>query len=283
MARKLRLLVAGNSARPGVRAASRDLCRIIGRFRGLRCVGLELARRKRLTGRGADMVLALGGDGTMLSVCRQMECHQLPVLGIKFGHKGFLAEVQPGQMQEAVERLAAGAYAVSDRLRIEGEVLRSGVPLRQLHALNDLVIHSGPLARVIFLDVRVDDVQVASYDADGVIVSTPTGSTAYSLAAGGPIVAPEIDAMVITPICAHTLAARAMVVGGASRIEIGTTSRERVAALTADGQVAVRLRSGDMVRILRGRHPFRLVELGGRGLYQSIRENLHWAPGRKGR
>jgi NAD+ kinase len=205
------------------------------------------------------------------------------VLGIKFGHKGFLAEVLPDEMKEACERLASGRYEVSPRQRIEAAVFRSGRHLTAYTALNDVVVHSGPVARVNFLEVRVDGELVASYDADGVIVATPTGSTAYSLAAGGPIVAPDLDAIVITPICAHTLAARSMVVGGGSEVEVRAESRERDAAMTIDGQELVRLRNGDAVRVRRDRHPFLLVELGERPRYQAIRENLHWAPGTKGR
>jgi len=279
--KRLRIAIVGNPDKTGVKAAARDLARLIRAQRWLRLAGVKLSRNAELSRVPADILLALGGDGTMLSVCRRMGGRQRPVLGIKFGHKGFLAEVQPEEMKAAVERLAARAFTISGRLRVEGEVRRDGRANCRLIALNDLVVHSGPLARVIFLEVRVDGELVASYDADGVILSTPTGSTAYSLASGGPIIAPEIDAFVVTPICAHTLAARSMVVGADSRIEVRLISRERAASLTADGQVAVKIQTGDAVRVRRAKKPFLLVELGVRGRYQAIRDNLHWAPGTK--
>jgi len=281
MARPLRIQLVGNPDKPGVRDGAALLRKILGAHRNITVAGTDLSRSTDLSRASADMFLALGGDGTVLSVCRRLGARARPVLGVKFGHKGFLAEVLPEEMEEAGHRLAAGHYRVSPRMRVEAAVLRRGRRVAGLTALNDLVIHSGPLARVIFLDVRVDGELVSSYDADGVIIATPTGSTAYSLAAGGPIVAPEIDALVVTPICAHTLAARPMVVGPGSVIEVRVVSRERTAALTADGQVPVKLLSGDAVRVRRAQQPFLLVELGERQRYQAIRENLHWAPGTK--
>ncbi len=279
----LRVHIVGNIQKPGVRAGAADLRRMLLAHRNVRVTGMTTARDGDLSRVPADVFLALGGDGTVLSTCRRLGARQRPVLGIKFGHKGFLAEVLPAEMEETAARLAAGSYAVSARNRLEAAVLRSGRRVSAYTVLNDVVVHSGPVARVIFLDVRVDGEVVSSYDSDGVIMSTPTGSTAYSLAAGGPIVAPELDAVVITPICAHTLAARSMVVGGGSTVEVRAESRERDAAMTVDGQELVKLRNGDVVRVRRAKQPFLLVELGNRAKYQAIRENLHWAPGTKGR
>ncbi|HOX06970.1 MAG TPA: NAD(+)/NADH kinase [Planctomycetota bacterium] len=283
MARRLGIHIVVNPQKRGVQAGAAELRRLLAAHRNIRVAGMSTARNADLSRLPADMVLALGGDGTVLSVCRRMAERQLPVLGIKFGHKGFLAEVLPDEMAEACARLAAGRYEVSPRQRIEAVVLRKGRRVADYVALNDVVVHSGPVARVIFVGVRVDGELVASYDADGVIASTPTGSTAYSLAAGGPIVAPDLDAAVITPICAHTLAARSMVVSGASTVEVRAESRDRDAAMTVDGQELVRIRNGDVIRLRRSKHPFMLVELGNRARYQAIRENLHWAPGTKGR
>jgi len=283
MSKRLRIQLVGNPDKPGVRDGAVLLRKILGAHRNITVAGTDLSRSTDLSRASADMFLALGGDGTVLSVCRRLGPRARPVLGVKFGHKGFLAEVLPEEMEEAGHRLAAGHYRVSPRMRVEAAVLRGGRRVAGLTALNDLVIHSGPLARVVFLDVRVDGELVSGYDADGLILATPTGSTAYSLAAGGPIVAPDLDALVITPICAHTLAARSMVVSAKSRVEVRVESRERTAALTADGQVPVKLLTGDVVRVRRAPQPFLLVELGNRARYQAIRENLHWAPGTKGR
>ena len=272
MPKHLRIFIVGNPGKPGVREGAELLRKLLGAHRNIRVAGVDLSRSGDLSRVRADILLALGGDGTMLSVCRRLGARQRPVLGIKFGHKGFLAEVQPEEMEAAGGRLADGHYRVSPRMRVEAAVLRKGRTVARLTALNDIVVHSGPVARVIFLEVRVDGELVSSYDADGVILATPTGSTAYSLAADGPIVAPDLDALVITPICPHTLAARPMVVGAGSRVEVRVRSRERTAALTADGQVLVRLQNGDLVRVRRAARSFFLVELGKRARYQAIRE-----------
>jgi NAD+ kinase len=281
MGKTLRVFIAGNADKAGVRAAAADLCRLISLHRGLKCAGTDLSKRKPLSGVRADMVLALGGDGTVLNICRRMGKSQKPVLGIRFGYKGFLAEVLPEEMEMAVERLAACRYSVSERMRIEAEVLGGRRKGGKLVALNEFAVHAGPMARRIDVNVRVDGEQVLAYDGDGIIVATPTGSTAYSLAAGGPIVAQDMAAMVITPVSPHTLAARPLVAGPDSKVEIDVHCRERRAAVTADGQEARNLRSGDSVRVCRHPRPFLLVELGVRGRYQPVRDNLGWIPGSK--
>ncbi len=278
MVRTLRVLIAGNAAKRGVRAAAGDLCRLIGLHRTLKCVGIDLAKRKSLTGAPADMILALGGDGTVLNICNRMGSRQKPVLGIRFGHKGFLAEVLPEEMEAAIERLALRRYTLSERMRVEADVFRGGRRSRKLIALNEVAIHAGPIARVVDVDVKVDGEQVLAYDGDGIIVATPTGSTAYSLAAGGPIVAQDVQAMLVTPVSPHTLAARPLVVGPESEIEVLVRCRERSAAVTADGQDLCKLRSGDSIMVRRHKTPFQLVELGVRGRYQPVRDNLGWIP-----
>jgi NAD+ kinase len=278
MARTLRILIAGNADKRGVRAAAGDLCRLISMHRTLKCVGTDLARRKSLSSVRADMILALGGDGTVLNICNRMGARQKPVLGIRFGHKGFLAEVLPEEMEAAIERLALRRYTVSERMRVEADVLSGGRRAKKLIALNEIAIHAGPIARVVDVNVKVDGEQVLAYDGDGIIVATPTGSTAYSLAAGGPIVAQDVQAMVVTPVSPHTLAARPLVVGPESEVEVLVHCRERSAAVTADGQDLYKLQSGNSVGIRRHKKPFQLVELGVRGRYQPVRDNLGWIP-----
>lgn len=283
MAKRLGVFIAGNAEKTGVRAAARDLVRLIGLHRNLRYVGLDLSRRKAFTGLRAEVVLALGGDGTVLNICRRMGGRQKPVLGIRFGYKGFLAEVLPEEMEAAVERLALGKYSISERMRIEAQVLSGRRRGRKLVALNEIAVHAGPVARRIDVNVKVDGEGVLAYDGDGIIAATPTGSTAYSLAAGGPIVAQDLEAVVITPVSPHTLAARPLVVGPESQVEIDVHCRERRAAVTADGQDACKLKSGDSVLVRRHPKPFLLVELGTRGRYQPVRDNLGWIPGSKRR
>jgi NAD+ kinase len=275
----LRILIAGNADKRGVRAAARDLRRLIGQHRNLKYVGIDLAKNRSLKTARTDVVLALGGDGTVLNICRRMDARQRPVMGIRFGYKGFLAEVLPEEMDSAVERLALGRYTVSQRMRVEADVMRGRRRARRMVALNEIAIHAGPMARRIDVNVKVDGEQVLAYDGDGIIVATPTGSTAYSLAAGGPIVAQELEAMVITPVSPHTLAARPLVVGPTSRVDVDVQCREHKAAVTADGQDVVMLPRGTSVTMRRHARPFQLVELGVRGRYQPIRDNLGWMPG----
>jgi NAD+ kinase len=278
MAGKLRILVAGNTNKSGVRSAARELARMIDRHRGLSCAGVELGRRKRLAGRRVGLIMALGGDGTVLSICQQMDDLQIPVLGVKFGFKGFLAEVLPEEMGEALDRLAAGRYNVSERMRVAAQVVSGGRRAAELLALNEVAVHAGPVARVVEINVEVDGEQVLGYLGDGIVVATPTGSTAYSLAAGGPIVAQDLDAMVVAPVSPHTLAARPMVVAPHSVIDVEVRCRERRAAITADGLVVRKLLSGDRVVVRRHPKPFLLAELGVRGRYQPVRDNLGWMP-----
>jgi NAD+ kinase len=270
-----------------VRAAARQLRKLIGRHRGLECAGTSLARSGDLSGVRAELVLALGGDGTVLNMCHRMGRRQKPVLGIRFGRKGFLAEVVPEEMETAIERLALGRYSISERMRVQAEVFcdavvggrsRSRRKARKLAALNEIAVHAGPIARVVDVRVEVDGEGVLAYDGDGIIVATPTGSTAYSLAAGGPIVAQDVRAMVVTPVSPHTLAARPLVVGPHSRVGVQVHCRERKAAVSADGQDVCNLRSGDRVTVRCHPRPFLLVELGARGRYQPIRDNLGWIP-----
>ncbi len=275
----LRILIAGNADKRGVRAAVKDLSRLIGLRGNLKCVGIDLSRSRSLSTARADLVLALGGDGTVLNICRRMGARQKPVLGIRFGYKGFLAEVLPEEIGAAVERLALGRYTVSQRMRVEADVMRGRRRSRRLVALNEIAIHAGPMARRIDVNVQVDGEAVLAYDGDGIIVATPTGSTAYSLAAGGPIVAQDLEAMVVTPVSPHTLAARPLVVGPASRVNVDVRCREHKAAVTADGQDVLMLPRGTSVTVRRHPRPFQLVELGVRGRYQPIRDNLGWMPG----
>jgi NAD+ kinase len=283
MARRktLRVLIAGNADKTGVRAAARDLVRLIGVHRNLKCTGTDLSKNKPFRNLRADVVLALGGDGTVLNICRRLGRRQKPVLGIRFGYKGFLAEVLPEEMESAIQRLALGEYTLSERMRVEADVQSGGRRTKGLVALNEIALHAGPMARVVDVRVRVDGEQVLAYDGDGIIVATPTGSTAYSLAAGGPIVAQDVKAMVVTPVSPHTLAARPMVVGPGSEVRIDVHCRERKAAVTADGQDAAMLPSGSSVTVRGHKRPFLLVELGVRGRYQPVRDNLGWIPGSK--
>jgi NAD+ kinase len=223
----------------------------------------------------AELLVVLGGDGSVLAAARAVGDRDVPILGINLGHLGFLTEVGPDDAEAALDRVLAGAAHVVERQRIAVRVQRGGREIAAGVALNDAVITKGTaLARMIELDVRVDGEHIALFRSDGLIVATPTGSTAYNLSAGGPVVEPTVEALVINPICPHILSLRPLVVRADCAIEVVLRAEE--ATLTRDGQVGTNLEPGDSVRIARAAHPARFVELGPRDHFETLRTKLGW-------
>lgn len=221
-----------------------------------------------------DVVVALGGDGTLLRAARIVESAQIPVLGIKIRSLGFLTEDEP---ERAMRELMAGKYAITDRLRLEAGIRRDGSTIGTHGALNDAVIHGIGLSRVLHLRMTIDGVLLGEYLADGVIVSTPTGSTAYSLAAGGPILNPgTIDAFVVTPLCSHSLSVRPVVVSADETCAIEVVEAGNGAMLTVDGQETARMDAGDVVELSRSPLVTRLVVTEGYRFYDVVRRKLKW-------
>lgn len=231
------------------------------------CSLAELARR-------ADLLVVLGGDGTLLSMARAAEARAVPILGINLGTLGFLAEVSVDEMEPALARALAGEMRVERRLRLTVEHLREGRVVGRWLALNDAVV-AASLARLIEIETRADGQLVTTYHADGLIVATPTGSTAYSLSAGGPILLPGLGAFVLTPICAHTLSQRPLVVPDAAVLEIAPRAGAP-ARLTVDGQEGVELAPGDRVRVERSEHPLLLLVSPERSRFDVLRAKLRW-------
>jgi NAD+ kinase len=223
----------------------------------------------------ADLVIVLGGDGTLLSVARAVSDHPVPILGVNLGTLGFLTEIALDELFAALELVLAGDYRVEKRMRLEVRALRQGVELARFLALNDAVLTKTDLARMIDLETHADGRQVTVYHADGLIVATPTGSTAYSLSAGGPIVLPELEAFVLTPICPHALTQRPLVLPESAEIEIRVLSRAEV-QLTVDGQEGALLREGDVVVVRRSAHPLRVIVSPFRTRFEILREKLSW-------
>lgn len=221
-----------------------------------------------------DMVMVLGGDGTFLSVARRYSEAKIPFLGINLGRLGFLTEVEVADLEQSLDKLARGQYYIDRRNMLSVSVLRRDEVVEQTFALNEVTVAKGPLARIIKLDVAVDEQSVGRYYGDGLIVSTPTGSTGYSLSAGGPIMAPNVRAMVMTPICPHTLHARPVVVGLDARcvVEVGSSQQEIV--LTVDGQHSFYLHYQDKIEISTSRHQTLLVRLHGKNFYNLLRRKL---------
>ncbi|HVY71506.1 MAG TPA: NAD(+)/NADH kinase [Verrucomicrobiae bacterium] len=226
--------------------------------------------------RHADLILVFGGDGTMLCVARQVAGESTPILGINIGGLGFLTGVPSARLSQALKQIRAGDFTLEQRPLIQARGRLPGGPFDQC-ALNDFVISRGSASRMIELEVRVDDEIVTAYRCDGLIVSSPTGSTAYSLSAGGPIVNPNAAVFVLTPICPHTLSDRSLIVSLNSTIRVEVRSERLEILLTADGQVQTVLASGGQVTIRRHRRAVRLMRLGGDSFYSTLRTKLHWS------
>lgn len=222
----------------------------------------------------ADFVLVLGGDGTLLQAARDLAPRGIPVLGINFGQLGFLTEIEVHDLDWALERLAAAAYRIEERMMLEARVQRQGKLLETAIALNDVVVTKGAFARLLPLDIFVNREHVSTIPADGIIVASPTGSTAYSLSAGGAIVPPHLEVLLITPICPHSLTSRPMVVGPEAEVMIRVGHYEGQAMLTVDGQHGVVLEPDDLICVQRAGVRARFIKLTDRTFFQVLRQKL---------
>jgi len=222
-----------------------------------------------------DLVVVLGGDGTLLSTARAVGDLGVPLLGVNLGGLGFLTATTLEEMLPALDALVAGHMTVDERMMLRARVLRHGQPLGEYAALNDVVITKSAMSRIIDLAVSVEGRHATSYRADGLIISTPTGSTAYNLSAGGPIVFPEMDAIVLTPICSHTLTNRPIVLPGGPRIEV-TLLVEQEVMVTVDGQIGVNLRERDTVEVVKAPARIRLVRFPQKDFFSVLRTKLKW-------
>ncbi|WP_205323564.1 NAD kinase [Glycomyces sp. YM15] len=216
-----------------------------------------------VTGENADLVLALGGDGTVLRAARLAGEAQVPLLGVNFGKVGFLAEAETGELETVVSRLLDGEYTVEERTALEVEAMGTDGEQHVSWAFNDIAVEKAEPARMLELYIEIDGTRISRYGSDGVVVATPTGSTAHAMSAGGPVVWPDVDALVVVPMNAHALFAKPMVVHSSSLIRIGVESVGTEGSLIADGKELTRLTSGSTVTIRRSDRPVRLVRMSG--------------------
>jgi NAD+ kinase len=223
-----------------------------------------------------DLLIVLGGDGTLLALSRVIGESKVPILPVNLGSLGFLTSVTLDELYPILDEVLAQKHRISERILIHAEVVRGGQTVTRQLALNDAVINKAALARIIELDLHVDGNYVCSYKADGLIVSTPTGSTAYSLAAGGPIVYPILDAFIITPICPHALTNRPLVIPDSTLLEINFRADEEDVYLTLDGQVGIQLQKGDRVTARKASAKLRLVRPSRRTYFGILRDKLKW-------
>lgn len=227
--------------------------------------------------RDMGLVIVIGGDGTFLSVVRSMGARQLPVLGVNAGSLGFLTDTSLPDLYKALEQFIAGEHTIESRMMLDVELERNGHFVAKQTVLNDVVITKGAIARMIEVGVELNEQLVATIRADGIIVSTPTGSTAYSLAAGGPILYPGIGSMILTPICPHTLTYRPVVVSDNSTVDLTLRSSSGEVYATFDGQVSVPMLQEDTVRVRKSRSRLKLVSLPKHNYFQVLRHKLRWA------
>jgi NAD+ kinase len=224
-----------------------------------------------------SLFVVLGGDGTLLSVARAMGAKQIPILGVNLGSLGFLTDVALRDLYLALESVLSGEATIDSRMMLRAELLRKEESLASEIVLNDVVITKGAIARIIEVGVEIDQQFVAMVRADGLIVSTPTGSTAYSLAAGGPILHPNLDAVILTPICPHTLTYRPVVVSDKAKVELTLRGNSGEVYVTFDGQTSQPMEPGDVVRVRQSRNQVRLVSPPGKNYFQVLRHKLRWA------
>ena len=283
-----KLFVVANGAKAAVREGLESSLSWL-RSRG-DVVGVELDGKTDLSKVDADAILVLGGDGTLLAVARRLGGRQIPVMGFNFGRLGFLASFQPAEMRQQVEALLAGKLPVRPRMMLEASVLASGadcdladcadVAARRRFvatALNDAVVTAGEPFHMVELEISADTGSGVKYFGDGVIVSTPSGSTAYNVSAGGPIIGSNVDAMCITPICPHSLSFRPVVVAPESTVVVRAARVNAGTTLFCDGQANTRLANGDVVIVRRGPHDLLLVENPAAGEWRALAEKLNWA------
>jgi len=223
-----------------------------------------------------DLLIVLGGDGTLLSAARALGSHKVPILAVNLGGLGFLTSVTLDELYPMLEQILSGQHRTGERMMLEAEIMRGGKAAERHTALNDAVANKGALARMLDFDVAVDGDHVGRYRADGLIVATPTGSTAYSLAAGGPIVHPGLDAFVITPICPHMLTNRPLVIPGTSRVEIDFSAATGPVYVTLDGQIGIQLLPMDALLIRKSASNVVFVRPPRKTYFEILRSKLRW-------
>jgi len=241
----------------------------LGRNGAVSCTKKQMAAK-------ADLIISLGGDGTLLNIAPLVERPDVPILGVNLGGLGFITEVAVDELEAVLRKTLDGDYQVEQRMTLEVRVRGKRGPAHKFRVLNDAVITKGARSRIIDLETYVGDDYLCTYRADGLIVSTPTGSTAYSLAAGGPIVEPALGAIILSPICPHTLTNRPIVVPNKGTIRVTLRSFGDTVILTPDGQQGVRLNNGDKVEARDYGLPVSLIKLPSRSYYEILRNKLKW-------
>jgi NAD+ kinase len=267
-------MIVADGSRTELRSAVDRLRPTIERH--LQVVGVSLDFNEPLPQGDVDLIIVLGGDGSILRSAHQMGFEQRPVLGVNLGRLGYLAALQPEQLDQALPEIAAGQHQVVEHLMIECTATRSGKPLYHSLGLNEATVLAGPPFKMVDIELYVDGELVTTYSCDGLIVSTPVGSTAHSLSAGGPILRNDMQALIILPISPHTMTHRPVVESADRTIELAVPQPHEGTSLVVDGRVLGTLEAADRVRIVRSEARFKMVVVRGQSYYRRLREKLGW-------
>jgi len=243
----------------------------------VKIAAVDLTNRLDLSKVKADLIIVLGGDGSILSTARRLNNNPIPVIGVNLGKFGFLAEYSLEELKESFSQISTRRLKTSSLMMLDCRINRGNKKNGPFIALNDVVVTRGSISRMVYFRLFIDGKEITVFGADGVIISTPVGSTAYSLSAGGPLVSPETQSLIITPICAHTLSMRTLVLPPDSTIELQLADGSgQEIILTVDGQVSMYLHQSDRITLRKSGATFQLVRLGKRSFYETLREKLHW-------
>jgi len=253
----------------------------LAKWLGDQCVVID-AQKSKNTDIPDDLlcIIVLGGDGTFLSVARFIGSKDIPLMGIKFGEVGFLAETTEDHLYDAVTSLLKGKYLIQKRTRLDIKVMRDSEQIIDVDVLNDAVINKSALSRLASCAVYLDSIYLTTYRADGLIIGTPTGSTAYSLAAGGPVVSPEVPSIILTPICPFTLTNRPLIIPDAIQIEIRLEGSPEDMVLTLDGQEGFEMDPGDKIFIKKSRNDIKMISFENQSYFKILKTRLKWSGGR---
>lgn len=282
----LALAILGNGTKPEVVALADRLATQISGRSEIRLTGVDLAPETDLSGLDADVALVLGGDGTVLHTARRMGDYPTPVLGMNLGRLGFLADLAPEAFLDRLPDLAERRYTVHNLMTVVCTLTPQHGPARHFRGFNDVVLRAAPIFHLLEIGLCIDGEPVMTYRGDGLIIATPIGSTAHSLSAGGPIVPPESQMFVVTPLCPHTLTQRPLVDSADKVYEMVPLAQGVSTVLVIDGQVQVPLSPGDRVSIRRSQTSFPMVRLPGHSFYRTLRDKLGWGtslPGERGK
>jgi len=243
---------------------------------------VDLEMKENLEELQADVVIAFGGDGSILSTARRLGSNQIPVVGVNLGTFGFLAEFEVEEFGSNLDRILSGDVLISERMMISCRITRGVELIHESLALNEVLISTTTPGRMIYCSLEIDGEEVTTFGGDGLIIATPVGSTAHSLAAGGPVLSPMLEGFIVTPIAPHTLTNRPLVVAPSSKLNLCARGAADPAVATVDGQESVELRQEDIVRLSKAEQKFRVVETGMRTYFRTLREKLHWGGYRGG-